>query len=100
MYTGHKKYGIGKVVAEKENSYTIYYEEKEKTIEVPKIFAKIYATESEAEDALNPQMTDDEKRSLYEKIKKEEAEWNEVRGASARMSEMNHENNLKIYRAR
>jgi hypothetical protein len=57
MYTINKSNGIGQVVSENEKSYSVYFADTDKTCTLLKAFTTTYATEQEAEIALNPELT-------------------------------------------
>lgn len=88
MYTSSKTLGIGKVTSETETSYIIFWEEKNKTTTTLKSYCKVYATECEAEAAL------DEKEAIAE-AKKEDLYSGISNAGSNRMAEINRENAIK-----
>lgn len=61
MYTTHRTFGIGKVESIENGTVTVYFEDEDKTCKVMEKFTKIYSTIEEAEIALNPELTEEDR---------------------------------------
>lgn len=95
MYTANKTNGIGQVTSEDATTYTVYFEETDKTCRLLKDLTKIYATSEEAEKSL--EMTNEQKESYVENMKAEEQVIRKGIAASAHLSDINRENSKKLY---
>lgn len=98
MYTINKTNGIGEVIAQDENSLTVYFSETDKTSKLLKSFTKVYATLEEAELALNPELTEKEAMEIVADAKEEERIMNEGKLAQARLEVIYAESSKKLMR--
>jgi hypothetical protein len=64
MYTFNTQLGIGKVNSIENGMVVIYFEDADKTKNVPVDFVSIYSTEEEAEEASNEKMTIEEVEAM------------------------------------
>jgi hypothetical protein len=64
MYTINKSYGIGKVESIENGTIVSYYDEADKTCKTLEKFTKVYSTIEEAELALNPTLTEEDKAAF------------------------------------
>lgn len=96
MYTINKSNGIGQVISEDANTYTVFFEETGKTSKLIKDFTKVYATAEEAQAIL-------EEREIAEEAGREERNLEDAKiisagvAASAWLSNTNRENAKKMY---
>lgn len=98
MYAINKTNGIGEVVSQDENTYTIYFEETDKTSKLLKDMVKVYASIEDAERALNPELTNEEKISIYNEVKKEQEIMRAGVAAQHRLEEIQIETSKRLMR--
>lgn len=98
MFTINKTNGIGTVKAENETSFTVYFEENGKTLTLLKEFTKTYETLAEAEEALNPEMTEAEAVARLADMEAEKEITRKGVAAQSRLEEMQIEASKKLMR--
>lgn len=96
MYTINKVNGIGQIINQDENTYSVYFADTDKTVSLLKKFVTaIYNTLQEAEMAMSPAMTVEETNTLYASIKEQERIDKDNAGASEWLAAKNKENAMK-----
>lgn len=98
MYTINQKFGIGKVVEQDEKFVTIYFEEMDETKKLLLSVVTLYPTIEEAENALNPEMSAEEKEAAYAEIQAEDERYRQGGIALAWLREYNAECSKKLMR--
>jgi len=96
MYTINKTNGIGQVIDEDATTYTVYFEETDKTSKLLKDMVKVYASIEDAEMALNPELTNEEKRVIYNESKKDQEIMKAGVAAQHRLEEMQIETSKRL----
>jgi len=69
MYTINKNFGIGQVIETNTEVTKVYFEEVDKEKTLITSMVTFYNTLEEAEIALNPELSDDEKDATYSEMK-------------------------------
>lgn len=98
MFTINKNYGIGEVIEMTDTMVKVYFADEDLTKSLLKSFTTIYRTIEEAELALNPELTEDEKDEILANIEEEKRIMSEGRAASQRLEEINLEASRKLMR--
>lgn len=96
MYAINKKYGIGKVEEIVNGKVTVYFDEVDKRVTLLQEFVKIYETIEDAEDALNPELTEDDKVAILAKIEEDAEIMRKGIAAQHRLEEINMEASKKL----
>ena len=71
MYVASRVLGIGQVIETTETHLVVYFEESDKTKTILKSFVELFNTEEEADEFLNPTMSDEDCNAILEQIKED-----------------------------
>ena len=71
MYVANRVLGIGQVIETTETHLVVYFEESDKTKEFLKSFVELFNTEEEADEFLNPTISDEECNAILEQVKED-----------------------------
>jgi hypothetical protein len=97
QYTINQMFGIGEVIETNEDFTTVYFEEVDKEKKMVTSLLTFYNTIEEAEKALNPELSNEEKEASYSEMKAENEAYKAGLAANAWVREYNAEcsKNLK-----
>ena len=98
MFTINKKFGIGKVENIENGIVTVYFDETDETKKLVEKYVTIYNTEEEAEEALNPSLSEDDMIKINEKSEEDEKIMKDGAEARVWIEEHNIEVSKKLMR--
>lgn len=98
MYTVHAKFGIGEVIDTNDKTVTVYFEEVDQTKTLITSCVVLYATIEEAENALNPELSNEEREELGAELLAESEAYKKGMAAHAWLREYNAECSKKLMR--
>jgi len=96
MYTYNRNYGIGKIESIENGMVNVYFAEEDVKKSLMLSFVKIFNTEEEAEEGLNPPMTIEEMEARMADAANEDRIMREGRAAHMRLEEINIEASKKL----
>jgi hypothetical protein len=96
MYVANKKFGIGQVESIDNGKVTVYFEDEDVTKVLVEMLVTIYESIEEAEIALNPEMSEEEKAEILAKIEADKVASSEAKAAMNRIEEINREASINL----